>query len=605
MKLNLFPAPRKISLKKEKVSLTNAQWVVLPKNCSSVLRKRVFECVAKMSKALNKTVRVSASTPQVGEVLVVLHIDSKKIPSEGFELKLSKNEKTLTAADEAGAFYGCLALTQLVQQFSSSLPACTIEDAPDFPARGVMLDVSRCKVPTMETCKQLIDRLASMRLNQVQLYIEHTFAFSAHKAVWHDSSPFTHEDILELDQYCSERFVELVPNFNSFGHFGRWLKHPEYKNLAECPDSKFPDCLAPNQASINHLEELYDEYLPNFSSKTLNVGCDETWELGQGRSKARVKKTSTTEVYLEFIKKIHKLCAKKGKRMQFWGDIILHQPELIHKLPKDILALNWGYDDDHPYNKECRAFAEAGIEFHVCPGTSSWNSITGRTDNCLKNLEDAAHYGLKYGATGYLNTDWGDGGHHQVLPISYVGFAAGAAYSWHLKTNKKVDLGAAISRHFFEDETGVLGQFCLDFGRTLNKMPGLKRKNASVFSQLYNSEAIMKGRFDLTKLSKSQFDKAEAWLNKISADLKKAKPQCSDRKLIFKELDHALAMTHHAISRGRYAKFKNISVDTLRAELQNIVMGHEAQWLARNRCGGLRESSAILLNKSRLYEEKN
>jgi len=604
MKLNLFPAPRKVTVKKDKLSLSNASWLVLPSQCSSKLRERIEECATKISKKLNKPIRLSASVPKLGEVLLEINITPKKLSNEGFELKLDSHQKILLAGNEAGAFYGCLAFTQLIQQFGLTLPALNVEDAPDFPTRGVMLDVSRCKVPTVETCKLLIDRLAGMRLNQVQLYIEHTFAFSAHKTVWHDASPFTHEDILELDQYCADRFIELVPNLNSFGHFGRWLKHPEYKHLAECPDNEYRDCLAPNQESLKLLEELYDEYLPNFSSTTINVGCDETGELGKGRSKARAKKASVTEVYFEFINKIHKLCTKKGKRMQFWGDIILHQPELINKLPADILALNWGYDDNHPYNKECRAFAEAGIEFHVCPGTSSWNSITGRTDNCLKNLEDAAYYGLKYGATGYLNTDWGDGGHHQVLPISYVGFAAGAAYSWHLKTNKKVDLAGAISRHFFEDNTGLLGQFCLDLGRTLNRLPGLKRKNASAIGQLYNSKAIQNKRFDLSKLNKGQFDRAQAWLEKISRDIEKAEPKCCDRELVINELNHAVAMSQHAINRGRYAKSKNISADTLRSELQNIIMSHEEQWLARNRSGGLRESSNILLSTSELFENK-
>jgi hexosaminidase len=593
MKLNLFPAPRKVALKKITLDLGDADWIVLPPSCSRRLRERVLESALRLSDALNRSVRVAAAVPQQGGVLLEISMDAKALGDQAFELRLSGTERTLQAGDEAGAFYGCLAFVQLIEQFGARPPALGISDAPDFPARGVMLDVSRCKVPTVATCKQLIDRLAGMRLNQVQLYIEHTFAFSAHKAVWHDASPFTHEDILELDQYCADRFVELVPNFNSFGHFGRWLKHPEYRYLAECPDSDDPDCLAPNAASIKFLEGLYDEYLPNFSSGTVNVGCDETWELGKGRSKARATKTSTTAVYLAFIKKVHKLCKKKGRRMQFWGDIILHQPELINELPQDILALCWGYDDDHPYNKECRAFAEAGIEFHVCPGTSAWNSITGRTDNCLANLQNAARNGLKYGATGYLNTDWGDGGHHQVLPVSYLGFAAGAAYSWNLKSNRTVDLAGALSRHFFQDPTGKLGQFCLDLGRTLNRLPGLKRHNCSAINQLLFGK-LKGGRLDISGITKAQYRAAEAWLDSISADLADARPACSDKDLVMQELRHALAASHYAIHRGQFAQFGDGTAEALHHELQGLVMVHEEQWLARNRRGGLRESSTRL-----------
>jgi len=601
MTVDIFPAPRKIMIRKTTVDLGSADWIVLPTGCSARLRERVAECAARIGARLNKPIRVAAAVPQEGTVLLQVRTGVKGLAEQGYELKLTDAERVLAAGGEAGAFYGCLALMQLIEQFGAKPPSLTIQDAPDFPARGVMLDVSRCKVLTLATCKQLIDRLAGMRINQVQLYIEHTFAFSAHKTVWHDASPFTHEDILELDRYCADRFVALVPNFNSFGHFGRWLKHPEYRHLAECPDNPATDCLAPNAASIRFLEGLYDEYLPHFSSTLFNVGCDETWELGKGRSKARAEKTSTTAVYLDFLKKIHKLVTKKGRRMQFWGDIILHQPELIKELPGDIVALCWGYDANHPYPKQCRAFAESGVEFYVCPGTSSWNSITGRTDNCLANLASAARNGLKHGATGYLNTDWGDGGHHQVLPISYVGFAAGAAYSWCLSRNRNVDLAGPISRHFFEDATGTLGQFCLDLGRTLNRLPGLSRGNSSAIGQLLFGK-LKTGRLDISGVTRKQYAAAEAWLEKLEAGLGSARPSGEDRRLVMQELRHALATSRYAIHRGRFARFGQDDAGALRRELQALVMSHEDQWLARNRRGGLYESSTRLRRAGEEFE---
>ncbi len=603
MNIDIFPAPRKVTRRKTTVDLSKADWVILPRPCSRRLRERIQESAARLSAILNRPIRVAAAPPQQGTVLLQVTTGVKSLSEQGYELKLNNAERCLRAGGEAGAFYGCLAFVQLVYQFGATPPALTIQDAPDFPARGVMLDVSRCKVPTMATCMQLIDRLAGLRINQVQLYIEHTFAFSAHQAVWHDASPFTHEEILELDRYCADRFIELVPNFNSFGHFERWLRHPEYRHLAECPDEPGCGTLAPNRASLRLLESLYDEYLPHFSNSLFNVGCDETWELGRGRSKAAAKKTSTTAVYLDFLKKIHRLVTKKGRRMQFWGDIILHQPELIKALPEDIVALCWGYEGNHPYNKQCRAFAEAGVEYYVCPGTSSWKSITGRTDNCLANLESAARNGLKHGATGYLITDWGDGGHHQVLPISYTGFAAGAAYSWCLRSNRDVDLARALDRHFFLDPTGTLGQFCLDLGRTLNRIPGLTRSNCSAVNQLLFWK-LKGGPLDLSAVTQEQYEEAETWLDKLTADLVRARPACDDYLLAMQELRHALTASRHALHRGRFAQFGHGTPEGLRHELQNLDMSHEEQWLARNRRGGLHESSIRLRRTGEEFETK-
>src|SRR2546428_658255 len=75
------------------------------------------------------------------------------------------------------------------------IPCVDIVDWPDFPVRGAMLDISRDKVPRMKTLYRLVDWLASLKINQLQLYTEHTFAYSKHRVVWKDASPMTPQEI--------------------------------------------------------------------------------------------------------------------------------------------------------------------------------------------------------------------------------------------------------------------------------------------------------------------------------------------------------------------------------------------------------------------------
>src|SRR5947199_8427516 len=128
-------------------------------------------------------------------------IDSS-LPRQGYRLRISDGGVELTAADDAGAFYGKGTLHQLRREHGGELPLCEIDDSPDLPVRGVMLDVSRDKVPTMQTVEDLIDRLASWKVNQVQLYMEHTFAYTDHREVWADASPFTAEEIRRPADFC-------------------------------------------------------------------------------------------------------------------------------------------------------------------------------------------------------------------------------------------------------------------------------------------------------------------------------------------------------------------------------------------------------------------
>ncbi len=297
---------------------------------------------------------------------------------------------------------------------------------PTFPVRGVMLDISRNKVPSMATLYSLVDLLAGLKINHLQLYTEHTFAYSAHREVWADASPMTAEEVLLLDSYCRERFIELAPNQNSFGHLQGWLRLPRYRELAECPGgfewpwggrSEEPFSLDPsNPGSLRLLEGLFDELLPNFTSRLFNVGCDETFDLGQGKSRQLCGRMGKGRVYLDFLRKIHKLVSVRGRTMLYWGDIIMEHPELVHELPDDAVALEWGYEANHPFDEHGAKLGASGVPWWVCPGTSSWNSFAGRTENCLGNLRSAARSGMAHGATGFLNTDWGDNGHWQFLP---------------------------------------------------------------------------------------------------------------------------------------------------------------------------------------------
>ena len=170
------------------------------------------------------------------------------LPAQGYELRIGRDVVHLAARDDAGLFYGRATLDQLTLLHDGRLPIGTVRDWPDFGVRGVMLDIARDKVPTMDTLEALVDRLASWKINQVQLYIEHTFAYRGHEEVWAAASPLTPDEVVHLDDFCRARHVELVPNQNCLGHMGRWLAHERYRPMAIAPDG-WPDARLPDTRS--------------------------------------------------------------------------------------------------------------------------------------------------------------------------------------------------------------------------------------------------------------------------------------------------------------------------------------------------------------------
>ena len=332
-----------------------------------------------------------------------------------------------------------------------------------FARRGLMLDISRNRVPRIETLHSLIDALQVLNYNELQLYTEHTFAFAEHKTVWQHASPMTAREILQLDEYCAGRGIELVPNQNSFGHMERWLKHADYKSLAECPEGfEHPvagwrdsgSTLCPNSDSAAFMDKLYTELLPNFRSCQLHVGGDEPWELGKGRSAERVEREGKHRVYLDFMKQLFALAKKHGHTAQFWADIIMEQTDLVSELPEGVIPVIWGYEADSPFAKQCRIVEEAGFrdQFYVAPGAGHWNSFSGRLGVAKANIHLAAKHGLANGARGLLLTTWGDNGHHQPWFTLYPALIIAAA-ECHGQSLDETELAEIIDALFYPDES--------------------------------------------------------------------------------------------------------------------------------------------------------
>jgi len=535
--------------------------------------------------------RVQWREPSVGT--------DRSLPAEGYRLSVRGDRVDLSAADDAGSFYGRQTLEQLRKTHGGNLPECEIEDWPDYPVRAVMLDVSRDKVPSMQTLEAVIERLASWKVNQVQLYMEHTFAYAGHREVWADASPFTSDELRSLDRFCRQRHVELVPNQNCLGHMGRWLKHERYRRLALFPDGwtergrwRAPTTIDPaNPGSLVLVRELLAELLPNFSSERAHVGLDEPFEMPPER----------LDDYGAWVTTLRRLPELDGRRMLMWGDILAEHPELIPRLPEDVTVCEWGYEDWHPFEPRTKQLAEADLPFWVCPGTSSWLTVLGRTTNMLGNCRAAAETGLANGASGFLNTDWGDLGHLQYLPVSEPGFAYGAAVSWCLDANRDLDLAAALDAHAFADPAAELGAALLALGDAyLGVVP--KMWNMSVLVMHLYFPQLQLGRTFSDGLTIDDLLGVEHTLAGCVAHLERARPSRSDGSLVLDELRAGAALVallcRDARARlaadGWLGSVPDARRQELGADLDPLIDAHRSLWLARNRPGGLDDSLAWL-----------
>jgi hexosaminidase len=543
---------------------------------------------------------------RVGDREPVESLDAALAP-QGYRLEVGDDVVRIVGADEAGLRHGRATLAQLRHRANTppgaqgTLPACRIEDWPDFAVRGVMLDVSRDRVPTMQTLRDLVDRLAGWKINQLQLYMEHTFAYVGHEDVWRHADPYNADDMHELDAHCRGRGVELVVNQNTLGHFERWLRVDRYRSLAIAPDGfewmfgihRPALTLDPaNPDAFALVTDLLGQIVPQVRSTRVHIGMDEPWELSAPRSGE----------WVAWLHALADLPVLAGRELLVWGDVPAVHPELLDELPDNVTVCEWGYEANHPFDERTARIEDAGVPFWVCPGTSSWMSISGRTHNMLENIRAAAVAGAGRGAGGLLVTDWGDMGHHQQPCVSDPGFAAAAAFGWCVDANADLEapeLAILLDVHCYDDPSGETGRAVVALGETY-RMIAPQPPNMSVLAFPFLLPQWPMGRAATEGLTEADLRAVEALLDDTVEALGRTRPGRPDATLVVDEILATAALLRlscrDAVLRlradGSLASIPAAEREHLGAELEARMAEYRRLWLERFRPGGLSDSTA-------------
>lgn len=393
------------------------------------------------------------SSPTILEIKQDLSVENE----EEYHLIIQEDRIQIISKTEKAAFYGLVTLKQL--QSEQIIETQEIKDKPDLEVRGLMLDISRAKVLNVSSIKKIIDLMAELKYNHLELYVEgFSYEYKNIKEALAGKNYLTQEEYLEVEKYAIEKYIDFVPNQNGFGHMSDWLALDKFKELAECPDGfeiwgskRPPSTLDPtNPKSFELVKQMYEEMIPFTKSKYFNMNFDEPYELGHGKSKQECLKTSTEDVYIEYLEKLANVVRKYNKTPMIWGDVLVKHPDKISKLSKDIVFIDWGYNKAYDFVNHAKMLEELKVKYLLAPGTSTWSSITGRFIDMKETIENSTYASKKYHGLGILLTDWGDMGHLQYLPSSYLGFIYGAMLSWSSGTIEDAEKYLAI---ILNDET--------------------------------------------------------------------------------------------------------------------------------------------------------
>ncbi len=450
-KISIFLLSLFFSLHMFAVDIVPLPYKVKTTNKKFILEKGIdYEKLLKENNSLIKRFYISLrnQSTDLDAIFQKLGFFKEELGDEGYELFIDNDKIVLAANTEQGLFYGRQSLIQLIRGAkNNAIQGVHIIDKPALKYRGVMDDISRGPVPSLEYMRYQIRRLAELKINTLTYYTEHVVRTEKHPEFAPPAGALSIAEWKELSDYAKQYYIELIPNFQSLGHAEKVLLNPKFRNIAESNTMYAPT----KPETLEFMRDIYTEMSPAFDSKFFHINCDETFDMGRGPSAQKVKELGAGRVYTDYINQLSDLLKNNGKRMMMWGDIVLQHPEVLDLLPKDAVMMTWEYSDYDSYAKWIDPFVERGFDFMICTGVLNSYRISPDYKMAIPNIRKFIKEGAKKGAMGVLNTVWDDGGLH-TFDRDWYGIAYGAEHSWNPNDKELDDFDNRLSKAIYQSE---------------------------------------------------------------------------------------------------------------------------------------------------------
>lgn len=537
----------------------------------------------------------------------------KLLHEQGYKISITDDHILITYHKAQGIFYAMQTLKQIYIQNRRGLPCLEISDEPDLEVRGFMLDISRNKVPKLRTLKSYVDLIASLKYNHFELYVEgFSYLYPSHESCYDETmTPLTPREYKSLERYAKKNMIDLVPCHNGLGHMTAWLK--KYPELAVMPDGMFfwgahrdPSTVNPlDPKSLELVKSFYEDALKNTKSSYFHMNLDEPYELGHGKTEEEGKRIGVGQMYLDYVLKLYGFVKDHRKTPLIWGDVLNHYPELLSQLPKDLIYVDWGYDQDYPFYKTLKRLGDLGVKFMAAPGTSTWNSLTGRHFNMIENIRQACLHTKINNGLGMLLTEWGDNGHLQPYTQSIPAIAFGGMESWHARINNQFEIKKYIDIIEMNDPSERTGQILIDLASYHIFESSFRYNGTRLMDVIYainRADSLHLQEDMYRELSTHSYGEVETY-RRISRYLDSLDMQCKRIRVLhpkdkwqkteilwskdmLRAMMYIIHLNHHHCSNDDFIHHKKWLFD----HYPKILKTFERIWLHFNKPGGLEQS---------------
>ncbi len=307
----------------------------------------------------------------------------------------------------------------------------------DYQYFGVMLDVSRNAVLRVDELKRIIDLLQKMGYNALELYAEDTLEIQNEPMFGYLRGRYSAAEIQEIDAYAQAHGVELIPCIQTLGHFTNLVKVPEYGSICDIADILLID----EPRTYELIENIFRTLADNFTSRRVNIGMDEAFQVGLGRYLKKHGFCDRHELLLRHLNKVVDIATKYGFKPHMWGDMFFRlasatgeyynvefnvTDEIKRLVPENIELVYWDYytKEQEKYEKNIAGHEAFGRPVWFAGGAWRWIAFAPNNGFSLRTSLPAFKAVNASKIKNVLITSWGDDGgecsFYATLPSIYA-----------------------------------------------------------------------------------------------------------------------------------------------------------------------------------------
>lgn len=431
----LLPVPAHISYDKGNFLLKDISVYIPPAASPDVLfalnelKKIVKEYTGKDAKPASSTVASFHYTIKTAGMELPSTSETQTDNNrEQYNLSISSKGIQVDAVTSTGLYYAVQTIRQLITGVASNalLPALHIKDKPALPYRGVMMDFAHGNLLTIEEIKKQIDFLARWKTNQYYFYNEVSIQLDGYPTLNYGAA-YTKEQVKSIIAYARERHIDVIPFLNLYGHLHELVRNEKYAHLAI---GNYGHELDPRNPAVNALlKDWLRQYTALFKSPFIHVGFDETWETKRIAADSS-KKIDPEQLWLQQLNFVQSECKKYGKTALAWTDMNNFYPDIMGKIPKEVIPVIWEYSPDTAnINHYLKPVLKEKFPFFIQPAVSGWGHIYPAADYTYDNIDLCLKAGMANNTLGFITSVWTDAVEPFVRP-SWLFMAYGCIGAW-------------------------------------------------------------------------------------------------------------------------------------------------------------------------------